>query len=76
MTYVQGGIWRTKEAGLVFENNVREGIKDSAWKDASRKLQMFWLAVPGPDIKKFCMNRGNQMTIQAVLPTGLATQTW
>ena len=64
-TYIQGGIWRTKGAGLVFDKNVRQGIKDSALEDVSRKLQTFWLAVPGPDIKKFCVNRGNQMTTQA-----------
>jgi hypothetical protein len=48
----------------VFDKNVREGINDDAWEDVSQKLQMFWLAVPGPDIKKFCVNRGNQMTTQ------------
>jgi hypothetical protein len=45
----------------VFDKNVRE---DGTWEDVSRKLQMFWLAVPGPDIKKFCVNRGDRMATQ------------
>ena len=30
-TYVQGGIWRTKEAGLVFDKIIRERIKDTSY---------------------------------------------